>query len=102
MLTDSLFPKGELIGHRGWITSIATTDQNADLVVSSSRGVFASIARWPRSHWERQRAALFSSRRWALCPDSLRHCRARRSLRFAALVWRERLLDAPLKRVVQC
>jgi len=37
MLSDALFPKGRLLGHRGWITSIATTDTNPNLVVSSSR-----------------------------------------------------------------
>lgn len=44
MLTESLFSKGELIGHRGWVTSIATTDQNPNLVVSSSRD--KSIIAW--------------------------------------------------------
>jgi len=34
---DSLVYRGQLIGHRGWVTSIATTFEESNLVVSSSR-----------------------------------------------------------------
>jgi len=34
---DALVPKGELVGHSGWVTSIATTDQDENMVISSSR-----------------------------------------------------------------
>jgi guanine nucleotide-binding protein subunit beta-2-like 1 protein len=36
-MTDALVLKGELVGHSNWVTSIATTDQDANMVLSSSR-----------------------------------------------------------------
>jgi hypothetical protein len=55
MQADPLFLRGELKGHTGWVTAIATTDQNPNLVVSSSRGVFpAAVLLLPpprRSCW---------------------------------------------------
>ena len=36
-MSEHLVARGELKGHTGWVTAIATTDNNADLVVSASR-----------------------------------------------------------------
>ena len=36
-MSEHLVARGELRGHTGWVTAIATTDNNADLVVSASR-----------------------------------------------------------------
>jgi len=36
-MSDTLTARGILKGHNGWITSIATTDQRADMILSSSR-----------------------------------------------------------------
>jgi guanine nucleotide-binding protein subunit beta-2-like 1 protein len=37
MASESLVFRGELTGHRGWVTSIATTYEQSSLVVSASR-----------------------------------------------------------------
>ncbi|KXS22482.1 guanine nucleotide binding protein beta subunit [Gonapodya prolifera JEL478] len=34
---SELFYRGELIGHTGWVTSIATTSENPDMILSGSR-----------------------------------------------------------------
>merc|ERR550514_1610573 len=36
-MTESLFFRGTLEGHRGWVTSIATTYEQSNLLISSSR-----------------------------------------------------------------
>jgi guanine nucleotide-binding protein subunit beta-2-like 1 protein len=36
-MSDSLVLRGYLKGHSGWVTSLATTMDNSDMVVSSSR-----------------------------------------------------------------
>jgi len=36
-MTESLQYRGTLVGHRGWVTSIATTFEESNLIVSSSR-----------------------------------------------------------------
>jgi len=36
-MSETLTARGILKGHNGWITSVATTDQRADMILSSSR-----------------------------------------------------------------
>jgi guanine nucleotide-binding protein subunit beta-2-like 1 protein len=36
-MAEELFYKGEMEGHSGWVTSIATTAQNPDMIITSSR-----------------------------------------------------------------
>eukprot|EP00449_Zooxanthella_nutricula_P032229 CAMPEP_0198488952 /NCGR_PEP_ID=MMETSP1462-20131121/1110_1 /TAXON_ID=1333877 /ORGANISM="Brandtodinium nutriculum, Strain RCC3387" /LENGTH=46 /DNA_ID= /DNA_START= /DNA_END= /DNA_ORIENTATION= len=36
-MAESLVYRGALAGHRGWVTAIATTYEQSNLVVSSSR-----------------------------------------------------------------
>jgi len=43
-MSDALILKGELKGHSGWITALATTDQDADMVLSASRD--KSVIMW--------------------------------------------------------
>ena len=38
MAENALFLKGTLEGHSNWVTSIATTDVDSSMIVSSSRG----------------------------------------------------------------
>ena len=37
-MTEQLKPKGILKGHSGWVTQIATTSSNPDMILSASRG----------------------------------------------------------------
>jgi len=37
-MTEQLKPKGILKGHSGWVTQIATTSANPDMILSASRG----------------------------------------------------------------
>jgi len=37
-MSETLALRGELHGHNGWITSIATSPEARDMVVSASRG----------------------------------------------------------------
>ncbi|KAJ3342213.1 cross-pathway control WD-repeat protein cpc2 [Gonapodya sp. JEL0774] len=36
-MSSELFYRGELIGHEGWVTCIATTSENPDMILSGSR-----------------------------------------------------------------
>lgn len=37
-MAETLILRGELVGHRGWVTAIAPTlDPNSDVLLSSSR-----------------------------------------------------------------
>ena len=38
-MTEQFKPKGILKGHSGWITQIATTQANPDMILSASRGI---------------------------------------------------------------
>lgn len=40
-MSDALILKGTLKGHSGWVTALATTDQDANMVLSASRGACA-------------------------------------------------------------
>ena len=37
-MTEQFKPKGILKGHSGWVTQIATTQANPDMILSASRG----------------------------------------------------------------
>lgn len=37
MSTEHLVPRGQLVGHAGWVTAIATTDNNPNMILSASR-----------------------------------------------------------------
>ena len=37
-MAEQLSLRGTLVGHTGWVTAIATTTENPDILVSSSRG----------------------------------------------------------------
>lgn len=37
-MSDSLQYRGELAGHKGWITAIATSSENPDMLLTASRG----------------------------------------------------------------
>jgi len=40
VLTSSFcFILGSLLGHRNWVTAIATTSENPDMILTSSRGM---------------------------------------------------------------
>jgi guanine nucleotide-binding protein subunit beta-2-like 1 protein len=41
---EQLTLRGTLVGHSGWVTAIATTAENPDMILSSSRDrVFSNI-----------------------------------------------------------
>merc|ERR1719231_1041420 len=47
-MTEHLTLRGELVGHDDWVTAIATTSQNDDLVLSASRD--QSVIVWRLTH----------------------------------------------------
>lgn len=47
-MTEALTFRGQLIGHRGWVTSIATTYEQSDMLVSSSRDKKCMV--WQLTH----------------------------------------------------
>ena len=49
-MTEQFKPKGILKGHSGWVTQIATTQANPDMILSASRGIARDIANRPLSH----------------------------------------------------
>ena len=49
-MTEQFKPKGILKGHSGWVTQIATTQANPDMILSASRGIARDIANEPLSH----------------------------------------------------
>jgi len=40
MSTESLIFKGSLEGHKGWVTAIATSSENPDMLLTASRGEY--------------------------------------------------------------
>lgn len=44
-MTEQFKPKGILKGHSGWVTQIATTQANPDMILSASRGIARDIAK---------------------------------------------------------
>lgn len=46
---DALTLRGILKGHNGWVTSIATTTENNDMILSASRGTTGTLM-LPTSH----------------------------------------------------
>ena len=49
-MTEQFKPKGILKGHSGWVTQIATTQANPDMILSASRGIARDIAKSLVSH----------------------------------------------------
>lgn len=39
-MSESLVFKGTLSGHKGWVTAIATSSENPDMLLTASRGKF--------------------------------------------------------------
>lgn len=39
-MSESLIYKGALAGHSGWVTAIATSSENRDMILTASRGEF--------------------------------------------------------------
>ena len=42
-MTEQLRLRGHLKGHGGWVTQIATSPSQSDMIMSSSRGVFDTM-----------------------------------------------------------
>jgi guanine nucleotide-binding protein subunit beta-2-like 1 protein len=42
-MSESLAYKGSLAGHSNWITAIATSAENPDLLLTASRGEFSVL-----------------------------------------------------------
>lgn len=40
-MTETLQLRGQLVGHSGWVTQIATNPKYPDMILSSSRGKYA-------------------------------------------------------------
>lgn len=38
--SETLVYKGSLVGHKGWVTAIATSQENPDLLLTASRGEY--------------------------------------------------------------
>jgi guanine nucleotide-binding protein subunit beta-2-like 1 protein len=39
-MSESLRFLGSLEGHKGWVTAIATSSENPDMILTASRGIF--------------------------------------------------------------
>jgi hypothetical protein len=39
-MSESLRFLGSMDGHKGWVTAIATSSENPDMILSSSRGIY--------------------------------------------------------------
>jgi hypothetical protein len=42
-MSESLVYKGSLEGHGGWVTAIATSSENPDMILTASRGAFSGV-----------------------------------------------------------
>jgi guanine nucleotide-binding protein subunit beta-2-like 1 protein len=40
-MSESLRFLGSLEGHKGWVTAIATSSENPDMILTASRGIFS-------------------------------------------------------------
>ena len=47
-MADTLVMKGEMRGHTDWVTSIATTAEDANMIISASRD--KSVMVWTLTH----------------------------------------------------
>lgn len=43
IMAESLRFLGSLAGHNGWVTAIATSSENPDMILTASRGTFHSF-----------------------------------------------------------
>ena len=41
---ESLRYLGSMAGHKGWITAIATSSENPDMILTASRGMYTSLS----------------------------------------------------------
>ena len=44
-MSEPLMFKGTLAGHSGWVTAIATSPENPDMILTASRGEFEAFPR---------------------------------------------------------
>jgi hypothetical protein len=42
-MSESLVYKGSLEGHGGWVTAIATSSENPDMILTASRGASSGV-----------------------------------------------------------
>lgn len=47
-MSESLAFKGSLAGHSGWVTAIATSSENPDMILTASRGKCREREGWKR------------------------------------------------------
>ena len=43
-MSESMSLRGTLVGHNGWVTQLATTPEEPDMILSASRGTFLRLA----------------------------------------------------------
>ena len=60
-MSESLRFLGSLEGHKGWVTAIATSSENPDMILTASRGIyhiFLSQNNWPLTSYQQTRRSL--------------------------------------------
>jgi hypothetical protein len=54
IMSDQLRYLGQMAGHKGWVTAIATSSENPDMILTASRGEYFILSQTPVLTVQRQ------------------------------------------------